>query len=41
MASHNAEVSLGTTQAVKAFCAGMFMGTLGVGAGAGQTLVSV
>jgi hypothetical protein len=41
IASHNAEVSLGTTHAVKAFCEGMLIGTLGVGFGAGQTLVKV
>jgi hypothetical protein len=41
IASHSAEVSLGTTHAVKTFCEGMLIGTLGVGSGAGQTLVKV
>lgn len=41
MASHNAEVLVGTAQPVKLLSDGRFIGTCGVGAGAGQTLVSV
>lgn len=38
IASQRAEVSLGTTQSVNLLSDGRLIGTLGVGAGAGQTL---
>jgi hypothetical protein len=41
IASHNAEVSLGTIQSIMLRSDGRLIGTWGVGFGAGQTLVSV
>jgi hypothetical protein len=41
IASQTAVVFIGTTQSVRLRCEGRFIATFGVGAGAGQTLVSV
>jgi hypothetical protein len=41
IASQTAVVLIGTTQFVRLLCEGRFIATFGVGAGAGQTLVSV